>query len=80
MYMYVHTQNAHLVACWRRGKLYVNVGAGGPPCLGLRNTSAPRVELEARQEAGLEARQVGLLHLTQGRLRPYARKAATLRI
>jgi len=56
-------QNAHLVACWRRGKLYVNVGAGGPPCLGLRNTSAPRVELEARQEAGLEARQAVVLHL-----------------
>lgn len=48
-------QSAHLVACWRRGKLYVNAGAEGPPCLGLRNGSAAG----ARQEA----RQAVLLHL-----------------
>ena len=40
-----------LVVCWQRGRLFVNAGAEGPPCLGLR-------------EAAAEApRQVGILHM-----------------
>jgi len=42
--------NAALVVCWQRGRLFVNPGRGGGPCLGLRRRTARR--------------QVALVHLS----------------